>query len=162
MYNNLLKSGNVIKHDEARVIDSNSKIAERLQFLSEMLQGGNEDEFYDDFSAGLDAVQVEHLIGETDAADALFEDQQQPAAPSFDTEAFERMKMEATAEADSILAAAREEAEGILAAANEEAQAIRSKAQADGHDEGYNQGYDEGLQIAREAEEKSAQRQYEL
>lgn len=156
LHNNLLKSGNVLKNDETRVIDSNNKIAERLQFLSEMLQEAPEDEFYDEFSAGLDALQVEQLLGDPDAA------LMQEGAPSFDTQAFEQMRQEAEAQAEEILSAAREEAGRIVEAAHAEAEGIKSKAFTDGHDEGYQNGYAEGVQIANEAEERCANREREL
>ena len=171
LYSNLLKSGNVVKNEEARVIDSNVKVAERLQYLSEILQAESEDGFYDDFTAGLDAVQVEQLLGDPDglidgSIEGSFEDSFEEGliaeGQSFDTGAFEQMKADAEAEADSILSAAREEAESIIAAANADAEAIRSRAQADGHDEGYQIGYDEGVSIAREAEERCARRESEL
>ena len=169
--NNLLKSGNVLKQDEARVIDSNVKVAERLQYLSEILQAESEDGFYDDFTAGLDAVQVEQLLGDPDglidgSIEGSFEDSFEEGliaeGQSFDTGAFEQMKADAQAEADSILSAAREEAESIIAAANVDAEAIRSNAQAEGHEEGYKAGYDEGVGIAKEAEEQFNIRQNEL
>ena len=158
MYNNLLKSGNVVKHDEARVIDSNDRVAERLQYLSEILMEEPQDEFYDDFTAGLDAMQVEQLLGDPDAVNVI----QQSEAPSFDTQAFEQMKADAQAEAESILAAAREEADGIIAQANSDAEGIRENAKAVGHDEGFQAGHAEGLQIGAEAEEKCRQREEEL
>ena len=68
MHNNLLKSGNVIKNDDARVIDSNDKVAERLKVLAERMQNESEGDFYDEFNAGLDAVQVEQLLGDPDNA----------------------------------------------------------------------------------------------
>lgn len=156
LYNNLLKSGNVVKHDEARVIDSNAKVAERLQYLSEILsEVPAEDDFVEGFTAGLDAIQVEQLLGDPEA--------EMPAeAPTFDTQAFEQMKADAQAEVDDMLNAAREEAEGIIASANAEANQIRERAKADGHDEGYQIGYDEGVSIAREAEAKCEQRTAEL
>lgn len=156
LHNNLLKSGNVLKNDETRVIDSNNKIAERLQFLSEMLQEAPEDEFYDEFSAGLDALQVEQLLGDPDAA------LMQEGAPSFDTQAFEQMRQDAEAQAEEILSAARAEAGRIVEAAHAEAEGIKSKAFTDGHDEGYQNGYAEGVQIANEAEERCANREREL
>ena len=66
MYKNLLKSGNVVKHNEARVIDSNTLVAERLAYLSEALAeaSSDDDEFYNDFTAGLNAIQVEQLLGD--------------------------------------------------------------------------------------------------
>lgn len=166
MYNNLLKSGNIVKHDEARVIDSNNKIAERLQYLSEILENSSDDEFYDDFTAGLDAVQVEQLLDGADV-DALYGDEYAMeegalTAPQFDTAQFEQMKAEAQGEIDAMLSAAREEADGIIANARADAEQIYEDAKKGGHDEGYNQGYNEGLSIAREAEEQCELRKQEL
>ena len=167
MYNNLLKSGNVVKHDEARVIDSNTKIAERLQYLSEILQDNLEDEFYDDFTAGLDAIQVEQLLDGSE--DMLFADNQEMGSeagvamdPGFDASFVEQMKADVQSEVDAMLSAAREEAEGIIARASEESEQIRLEAMNSGHDEGYNKGYNEGLNIAREAEEQCEIRRQEL
>lgn len=153
MYRNLLKSGNVVKHEESRVIDSNTKIAERLQYLAEVLQEVPEDEFSDEFSAGLDAVKVEQLLGDN-------EEGEKPAA--VDTAVFEQMRAEAQNEADEILEKARTEAEQIIAKANEEAENIRRQAEAEGHDEGYNVGHEEAMQLAKQAEEASENRKAEL
>lgn len=158
MHNNLLKSGNVIKNDDARVIDSNKKVAQRLQYLSEMLQNEQDEEFYDDFNLGLDAEQVEQLLEDPDA----YVDVEQAGTPEFDTAAFEQMQEDARTQAEEILSVAREEAEGILEAARAEAEEIRSRALTDGHDEGYNAGYSEGIAIGKEAEEKCAEREQEL
>lgn len=158
MHNNLLKSGNVIKNDDARVIDSNKKVAQRLQYLSEMLQNEQDEEFYDDFSLGLDAEQVEQLLEDPDA----YVDVEQAGTSEFDTAAFEQMQEDARTQAEEILSVAREEAEGILEAARAEAEEIRSRALTDGHDEGYNAGYSEGIAIGKEAEEKCAEREQEL
>lgn len=156
MHNNLLKSGNVIKNEDTRVIDSNNQVAERLRVLAERMQNESEDDFYDGFNAGLDAVQVEQLLGDPDNAS------NQEEAPNFDTETFDQMLKEAKTQADSILAAAREEAEGILSDAKSEAEQIKSKALSDGHDEGYNAGYSEGMEVGRAAEQKCAERESEL
>jgi len=154
--NNLLKSGNILKNDEARVIDSNTRIAERLASLSRILQDSSVDEeFYEGFSSGLDAQQVEQLLGDSEDADAS-------QAPVFDTQADLQITEEAQQEAEAILSAAREEADRIVASAQDSAQGIMEEARAKGHGEGYQAGYDEGLIIAREAEEKCARRQEEL
>ena len=161
MYNNLLKSGNIVKHGEARVIDSNAKVAERLQYLAEILQDTSGDDFgdgFDDgFNAGLDAIAVEQLLDDPGNYDYVDEGES-----NFDTQAFEQMQADAQAEIDNMLNAAREEAQSIIAAAEAEAVSIKERAIADGHDEGYNRGYDEGLAIAKEAELKCEQRQNEL
>ena len=156
MHNNLLKSGNVIKNDDARVIDSNDKVAERLKVLAERMQNEPEGDFYDEFNAGLDAVQVEQLLGDPDNATG------QDGTSDFDTAAFDQMLEEAKTQAEGILAAAREEAEGIIKDAETKAEQIKSKALADGHDEGYNSGYSEGMEVGRAAEQRCAERESEL
>ena len=156
MHNNLLKSGNVIKNDDARVIDSNDKVAERLKVLAERMQNESEGDFYDEFNAGLDAVQVEQLLGDPDNAIG------QDGTPDFDTAAFDQMLEEAKTQAEGILAAAREGAEGIIRDAETKAEQIKSKALADGHDEGYNSGYSEGMEVGRAAEQRCAERESEL
>lgn len=157
LHNNLVKSGNILKNEEARVIDSNTKIAERLQYLHEILQVSPDGEFSDEFSAGLDALQVEQLLGDPDAQGMPM--QQEPA---IDTQALDEMKAEAQAQVDEMLSAAREEAESIIQAAKAEADAVRDKARADGHEEGYRSGYDEGMQIANEAELELQRKESEL
>lgn len=154
---NLLKSGNIVKSEEARIIDSNVKVAERLTRLSEILDSKPEFEeinFSDDgFSEGLDAMQVEQLFSEP---------QETVEVQPINEDVINEMMANAQEEADRILSAAREEAEGILASANAEALEIKAKAEADGHDEGYKVGYDEGVKLAEEAEQRCMQKEQEL
>ena len=154
---NLLKSGNIVKSEEARIIDSNVKVAERLTRLSEILDSKPEFEeinFSDDgFSEGLDAMQVEQLFSEP---------QEMVEEQPINEDVINEMMANAQEEADRILSAAREEAESILASANAEALEIKAKAESDGHDEGYKVGYDEGVKLAEEAEQRCMQKEQEL
>lgn len=154
---NLLKSGNIVKSEEARIIDSNVKVAERLTRLSEILENKPEFEeinFSDDgFSEGLDAMQVEQLFSEP---------QEMVEEQPINEDVINEMMANAQEEADRILSAAREEAESILASANAEALEIKAKAESDGHDEGYKVGYDEGVKLAEEAEQRCMQKEQEL
>lgn len=158
----VLKSGNIVKSDEARVIDSNEKIAERLQHLAEVMAASenySEGDYYpeDGFVEGLDAIQVEQLMGDSDSLEGQYE-----AAPQIDTQALEEMKEQARIEAEEILSAAREEAESIIANAGAEAEEIKANARTAGHDEGYNSGYNEAMQTAEEVKMQCAQREAEL
>ncbi|MDO4965368.1 MAG: FliH/SctL family protein [Lachnospiraceae bacterium] len=154
---NLLKSGNIVKSEETRIIDSNVKVAERLTRLSEILENKPEFEeinFSDDgFSEGLDAMQVEQLFSEP---------QETVEVQPINEDVINEMMANAQEEADRILSAAREEAESILASANAEALEIKAKAESDGHDEGYKVGYDEGVKLAEEAEQRCMQKEQEL
>lgn len=163
LYNNLLKSGNIVKNEEARVIDSNSKIAERLKYLQEIL-GNSEsgDEFYGGFTAGLDAVKVEELLEDDGSAQSMQDMQNFQESSDFVNTAYDQVTPEANAEAEEILSAAREEADRLVAEANAEAQSIREQAMADGHGEGYKAGYDEGLRIVEEAEEQLRVKEAEM
>jgi len=156
---NLLKSGNIVKSDEARVIDSNNRIAERLQYLAQVMeieQDYSEDEYYseDGFTEGLNAIQVEQLMSDPETG--------AEEVPEFDTKAFDEMREQAQIEAEGILSAAREEAEGILSNANAEAVDIKVTAHTSGHDEGYNEGYNEAMEIAQKAEADFNSRTEEL
>ena len=157
MHNNLLKSGNILKQEETRVIDSNSMVAERLTRLSQILDSKPEFEELnfsnDGFSEGPDALQVEQLFSEPQEVV-----NEQPV----DESAINEMMANAQEEAENILSAAREEAESIVSAANAEASDIKAKAESDGHDEGYKAGYDEGVRLAEEAEQRCMQREQEL
>lgn len=167
MYNkNLLKSGNIVKSEEARVIDSNAKVAERLAFLNEILNSQQDSYSYDDdfstdgFMEGLDAVQVERLLDDQDE----FGDQDGLIARNqgFDSAQIEQMINEANEQAEEILNNAQQEANSIIESAQAEAENIMQRAREEGHNEGYNAGYNEGLQIAEEAEQRCALREQEL
>lgn len=153
----LLKSGNVVKSDEARIIDSNDKVAERLQYLAEIMPSFSDDEEYyseDGFTEGLNAIQIEQLMGDPEDAE--------PVENVIDTSALEEMKEQARIEAEEMLSAAREEAEGIISNARAEAENIKANARTSGHDEGYNEGYSEAMKIAEDAQAQCDGREAEL
>lgn len=165
MYNtNLLKSGNIVKNQEARVIDSNAKVAERLSFLNEILnsqQDGYDDDFSTDgFMEGLDAVQVERLLDDQDDYDN--QDGFVARNQSVDTAQIEQMINEANEQAEAILNNAQQEAESIIESARAEAENIMLKAKENGHNEGYEAGYNEGLKVVEESERALAEKEQEL
>ncbi|MBQ7481909.1 MAG: hypothetical protein IJT80_08540 [Lachnospiraceae bacterium] len=160
---NLLKSGYVIKKEDARVIDSNELIASRLQSLSEMMEREDEPEYDDDgsdgFTEGLNAQQLEMLLEDNpqgaEGDDGLENDEgnvihADPGA----------MLEDARQEAEELLENARSEAQGIIDEANSEAESIRASFKEQGYSEGYEQGHSEGLKVidekVRELEEKEA------
>ncbi len=127
MSSNFIKAGNVIREEEVRVINSNDLVSQKLERLAELLKEDAVDDFTDAFLEGIDAQQVEVLLGEDDGmksaesgspiqnrtGSAKDKNQEEEAR-------LQRMKAEATAEAENILAKARADAEVILAKAKEE------------------------------------------
>ncbi len=149
--NNLIKSINVIVRNEGeRVIDSNHLIAEKIQTLSAILEEEAVAEgFIPEFTAGLDADQVEQLLGSPEEQEAC----EKTAG---------EMVRQAKEEAERILNAAREDADSILTAAKAEADAVKAEAVRAGHGEGYQAGYDEGLKKVGKAETACKEKERQL
>lgn len=148
MSSNLLKSGNIIKNEEARVIDSNEKIAERLQMLSEIMYGddesSNEGEFYGEEYEGLDPEQLSQLLSDPEAGE-FAEGLNAETVQQVDTAFIEQMVEDAKAQAEQILSDANAQAERIINNAQNDAKGLFDEAKASGHSEGYQAGYDEGM-----------------
>jgi len=148
---NLIKSINVaVRNQGERVIDSNVLVAERIQTLSAILEEeATSESFASDFTAGLDADQVERLLDSPQER----EDEEKAAG---------EMLRQTKEEADRILNAAREGADSILTAAKADADAAKAEAVRAGHGEGYQAGYDEGFQKAQKAEAACKAREQQL
>lgn len=144
---NLYKGFSVsLSGDKARVIDSNERVASRIEMLAAVMQSAasEDDDFEDGFSEGLNADKVEMLLsdapeGEDGAAGNVIK--AAPPEPEIDTEA--------------ILNEAREEAEQIRRAAMEEAEMIKERAQREASEEGYQAGYRDGMEKAEAARQEA-------
>lgn len=144
---NLLKYQYVtLNEEDARVIDYNERIAEKIAELSQNLQETMEsesaDEFVDGFSGGLDAEQVSALLDD-DAGNVI------KAEPVYEGPS-----------PDELLAQAQEQIDAMLANAQAEAEMMKSQA----YEEGQKQGYQSGLLKATqelEAKEDLLCREYE-
>lgn len=150
---NLYKSAYVVqKESESRVIDSNEKVAKRIQMLTEIMEaeaaGNGEGENYDGFIEGLDAVAVESLLEDPES--------NAPETVSYDDQISEaKNELESLRQqADAVVADAKENAKEIMAKAEKEATAICDDAKQKGYNEGYEAGYNEGLLKAKEAEDR--------
>lgn len=154
---NLYKSAYVVqKESESRIIDSNEIVAQKIQQLTEMmesqfLQDGYADS-YDGFVEGLDAMQVESLLGDPDAAEAEVNSINEQIAVA--REELERIR----GQADAIVADAKAQAQDIISAAEKDAVVLADEARQSGHEEGYNAGYNEGMQKAKLAEDQVYER----
>ncbi|MCR5790831.1 MAG: hypothetical protein K6G83_13165 [Lachnospiraceae bacterium] len=157
---NVFKSGAIVlKKDEKRVIDSNDLIAARMQKLAEILEMDSDGDFADDFSVGLDAHQVEALLGDQDDADDGFSEglsgnvlKEIPAAPAVNTD---ELIEQAQEEARRITDEASAEADRILEQAAREAENVKENA----FKQGSEAGYQDGLQ---KAETEYAAKEQEL
>ena len=138
---NIFKNGYFSQDRESqkKVIDSNKRIAERIEYLYRSLSGGADS---DGFTAGLRAEDLTddvlgRLTGESETeADSAEEPESADPAD---------ILVDANAQADQILANASAEADRILSEARDEAQRIKAAASAEGHNEGYEQGYNEAV-----------------
>ena len=151
---NLFKSSHyTVKQEETRVIDSNELIADRMRLLSELMEMDGNKDFADDFSVGLDAEQVEALLGDTEEEEEGESGNViHPAQPEVDIEA---ITAEARAEAERILDEAGAEARRLVDEANGEAESIRQSAREQGRQEGFEAG-------TKQAEEEYAVKEQEL
>lgn len=155
---NLYKSAYVVqKESESRVIDSNDMVAKKIQHLTEIMEAQLEqtadEASYEGFVEGLDAVQVESLLGDQDAP---LSEENVPDVPSQEEQiASAREELEQLkAQADAVVEDAKENAKQIVAKAEADAGKIADDARRTGYDEGYNSGYQEGFAKAKEAEDK--------
>ncbi len=155
--------GYSFQDDDTRVIDTNSLIARKLEELSKVVtvHAAADEDFEEGFTQGLDALAVEKLLDDPDAEDGS---NVIKAAPSVDEE-------EIRAQTEAMLADANAQAQDIIASARNEAQSIRDEARQSGHQEGYDSGFSQGQQDARteyddkmaalEEEKKRLEREYE-
>ena len=120
----------VANNNNARVINSNDRIEERMQELrKEIARQGFLEQSKDGFVAGLQADVVE-------------------AVPKEEEISPEELLEQAREESEAILAKAREQADALLAKAKEEAVSIRRQAEETGYENGYGNGLQEGNEKA--------------
>ncbi len=138
--------GYTYNENEKRVIDTNQLMADRLEMLAQIMQQqvAEEENFEDDFSEGLEALQVERLLADAEdgefAEDGDFSGNVIKAGPT---------QQEIEDMTAAILADANAQAEEILAKAQADAETIKERARAAGEQEGYNQGYLHGRDDAK-------------
>lgn len=158
----LLKSSWVMVNPvDTRIIDSNALAEMKLKELSMKVAAElNEDiHFTDEFTQGIDAAQVEELVGEENLEEEIPEISPSEEAMHRAAEEIENMKQQAMAEIEQARQSLFEEAK----------QAGFQQGFDEGRQEGYEQGHQEGLnsvqqqreQIFAEASEKIAQIEHE-
>ena len=145
---NLYKFNQVVLQEvEARVIDSNDRMAERIAELSQNLKTSIEEDdenFAEMFSDGIDAAQVSELLNDTGGPVVK-------AEPVYEGPSPEEMIAEAQEEIAAMMEQARAEAEQIKRNAYEEGLA---QGQTDGYAKGCGEAEALKEQLGREYAEK--------
>lgn len=149
---NVYKFNQVVLQDsDARVIDSNERMAERIAALSRSLQEsiGEADgsDFTDEFTDGIEAAQVSLLLDE-DAGNVI------KAEPVYEGPSPEELIAEAQEQIDMMMNQASQEAEQLRAQAYEEGTA---KGQSDGYAKGYSEAEALKAQLRQEYQDKEDQ-----
>ena len=132
--------------EEKLVINSNKKIAERLEELSKIV-GGDGTVSADGFSEGLSAVNVSSLV----EGAAEFDEEGNPISNVIKADAAPpppepEPEPEPQVDVSAILEEAENQAQAILADAQAQAEQLRAQAVEEGRNEGRAAGHDEGYQ----------------
>lgn len=153
LYNNggVLKSGWVIVNPEnTRIIDSNARAEAKLKELAIELarQCGEEPEFVDGFTQGINAVEVSELMRDEEGNIIGYEQEggfagEQAPQPQAAAPAYEEIIAEAQAEVEKMKQQAAAEIEAARAQAIEEG---RSQGYQEGYEQGQQEGYEQGHQ----------------
>lgn len=141
----------VLKDSEARVIDSNERMAERIAELSQNLKSTIEEvdgtDFPDEFSDGIEAAQVSQLL-EDEGSNVI------KAEPAYEGPGPEELISQAQEEIEHMMEQARQEAEQLKKQAYEEGAA---RGQADGYQKGCQEAEVLKERLQQEYEEKEVQ-----
>lgn len=168
MYNNggVLKSGWVVVNPEnTRIIDSNAKAEAKLKELALELarQCGEEPEFVEGFTQGINAVEVSDLMRDEEGniigyeqEDDYSEEQEQAQQPVTAAPAYEEVIAQAQAEIEEMKQQAIAEIEAMRVQAAEEGKTEGyQEGLEQGRQEGFAQGHQDGLNSVAEAREQA-------
>lgn len=165
MYNNggVLKSGWVVVNpQDTRIIDSNARAEAKLKEIALELakQCGEEPEFADGFTQGINAVEVSDLMRDENGNIIGYE-QEGASPPEQESEAaqaapaYEELIAQAQAEVEEMKQKAVSEIEAARVEASEEGKNRGYEAGfAQGKQEGYEQGHQDGLDSIAEQREQ--------
>lgn len=147
MYNNggVLKSGWVVVNPEnTRIIDSNARAEAKLKELALELarQCGEEPEFIEGFTQGINAVEVSELMRDEEGNIIGYEQEDEPG----EEQEFEQQPAPSGPAYEEIIAQAQTEIEEMKQQAVAEIEAMRAKTQEDARSQGYEEGLEQGRQ----------------
>lgn len=134
----LLKASSfVMQNDEAIVIDSNERMAAKIEEIAHSLEQVEQEDFGDSFSEGIEAAQVAALLSEDNSGSMIHSANEQVyEGPSPE---------ELIGQAENEIREMKERAEAEIA---ENRSRAMQEAAEEGHRQGYDQGYQEGLRQA--------------
>ncbi|MDE7251283.1 MAG: hypothetical protein K2N82_15690 [Lachnospiraceae bacterium] len=138
MFNNLYKAGWVVVNDDARVIDTNKLVEQKLQAAA---KSGNyhvqesEDEGKDGFYEGISAEAVDTLL-DPDSEGAILK--------SASAEELERINVELE-EAKAELSRVQDEARHLMEKTQAEIEALKIRTLKEAQEQGYQEGYRQGM-----------------
>lgn len=167
LYNNggVLKSGWVVVNpQDTRIIDSNARAEAKLKEIALELarQCGEEPEFADGFSQGLNAVEVSDLVRDENGTvigyeqeDSASAEQEPETIQAAAVPAYEELIAQAQAEVEEMKQTALKEIEAARVEASEEGKNRGYEAGfAQGKQEGFEQGHQDGLNSIAEQREQ--------
>jgi len=120
-----------LKEEEAVVIDSNERMVAKIGQISNALKTQTEDEFADDFSEGIQSVQVAALLADDEESNIIKQ---------------EEISSRIEADAAEMMAQTRQEIDAMYESAQAEIERLKAEAVERGIEEGRELGYQEGYQ----------------
>ncbi|MDE7267429.1 MAG: hypothetical protein K2N89_08195 [Lachnospiraceae bacterium] len=150
MYNNggVLKSGWVVVNpQDTRIIDSNARAEAKLKEIALELakQCGEEPEFANGFTQGLNAVEVSDLMRDENGNIIGYEQEGEASSESSET-----LQAAETPAYEELIAQAQAEVEEMKQQAATEIESARVQAAEDGQKQGYQDGFEQGKQAGFE------------
>ena len=150
MYNNggVLKSGWVVVNpQDTRIIDSNARAEAKLKEIALELakQCGEEPEFANGFTQGLNAVEVSDLMRDENGNIIGYEQEGEASS-----ETGEPLQAAETPAYEELIAQAQAEVEEMKQQAATEIESARVQAAEDGQKQGYQDGFEQGKQAGFE------------
>ncbi len=158
--NNLLKSyWVVVQNNETRIIDSNTRMEQKLNNIkSSMHRETRQEEIAaEEFEDGLEACQINALLGESNTTMANDETQGETSSQIIKAEPAERGP-----EPEELMEQAREQIDIMMAQAQADAEEIKQQAYEAGHEEGYQAGHLECVQQTEKMKQELQQKEERL
>ena len=161
MYNNLLKSyWVVIQNDETRIIDSDKRMEQKLNKIKASMQmsAKQEEIAEEEFEDGLEAGQMDALLGEGNRDMSAGEETQDEASSRI-------IKAESVYQGpapEELIAQAQEQIDIMMAQAQADAEELKKQAYEAGHEEGYKAGQQESAQQTEKMKQHLQQKEERL
>lgn len=124
----------VVQDEDTVIIDSNERMAAKIEELANKLQEIPAEEIDDAFSEGIEASEVDALLTDSEEGNVIHSSQ----TMEYDGPSYDEMIAAAEAEIQQMRQRAEEEIEQLR-------QSVMKEAELEGRENGYHQGFEEGL-----------------